>query len=310
MNLRQLEAFNTVMMTGSASQAAEILHISQPGISSLIIKLEKHLGVALFERTKGRLIPTPEALYLVHEVKTVFDNISNITHAMKNVQTLSHWSLSIACLPGPSGYIVPNIISRYIEDKQGTKVSIQTLYSHEVREWVESHKHDIGLAERSQGFNNLSVDPIDLDCVCALPISHPLTRLSQITVKDLDNVPMITLQPNNMTNQALRRLFSESSVRMDVRCETHVFMSALSMVECGMGVAIVDPAAAYTYAMQREQNSKIVFRPFFPKITFKMGVMYPKHNSVSVLTKQFGAMLKSEIMNMNDISVYQPSKIY
>ena len=304
LNLRQLEAFNTVMLTGSVSQAGDILHISQPGVSSLIIKLEKQLGVALFERKKGRLLPTPEALYLAQEVKAIFDNISNITHAMENVQTLNHWSLRIACLPGPSLFLVPNIISRFIGDRQGIKISIQTLYSHETREWVESRKHDIGLIERSPSDINLNVDPVDLECVCALPIGHPLAKLSIITAKDLDNVPMITMQPNNMINQELRKVFSETGSRANVKCETRLFMSALSLVECGMGVAIVDPTSAYTYVMQKENNSRIVFRPFEPKVQFKLGVMYPTGNPVSQTTKKFGEMLKGELIRLNDINTY------
>ncbi|WP_160018317.1 LysR family transcriptional regulator, partial [Raoultella sp. 18093] len=66
MNLRQIEAFRAVMVTGSVSGAARLLHVSVPPISRLLSHTESRLGFALFERIKGRLHPTAEArrLYL------------------------------------------------------------------------------------------------------------------------------------------------------------------------------------------------------------------------------------------------------
>lgn len=301
LNLRQLEAFNTVMTTGSVSQAAELLHISQPGVSSLIIKLEKHLEVSLFERRKGRLVPTPEAQYLSQEVKAIFDNIQNISHAMRNVQTLNQWQLRIACFPGPSLFVVPNIIADFIGEQQDVKVSIQTLYSHEVIEWVENHKHNIGLAEIQPEPANLEIDPIDLDCICALPKTHPLAQKEIIHVSDLDGENLVGLQPSNMTSQALRRALIEANCTANVRFETQVFASALSFVERGLGIAVVEPISAYTHKTQ-QPTSQIVYRPFQPNIKFKMGVFYPKNQPVFQSTKAFGQFLKQEILRLNDLS--------
>ncbi|CAJ3076526.1 LysR family transcriptional regulator [Burkholderia pseudomallei] len=61
LNLRQIEVFRAIMLTGSISGAAKLLHVSQPAVSRLISYAEQRLGLALFERIKGRLYPTPEA---------------------------------------------------------------------------------------------------------------------------------------------------------------------------------------------------------------------------------------------------------
>ena len=70
MNLRQLEAFRAVMLSGSVTQAAAALHISQPAVSKLLADLEYHLGFPLFVRSKGvALTVTPEADVFFHEVE-------------------------------------------------------------------------------------------------------------------------------------------------------------------------------------------------------------------------------------------------
>ena len=52
MNLRQLEAFRAVMLTGSVTQAAQSMHLSQPAVSKLIADLEYTVGFKLFVRAK------------------------------------------------------------------------------------------------------------------------------------------------------------------------------------------------------------------------------------------------------------------
>ena len=61
MKFRQMECFRELMVAGTVTAAAKALGISQPSASSLITNLERELGFALFKRTKGRLVPTPEA---------------------------------------------------------------------------------------------------------------------------------------------------------------------------------------------------------------------------------------------------------
>ena len=58
MNLRQLEAFQATMRSGSITGAANLLHISQPSVSRLIAELELSLGFQLFSRTGHGLVST------------------------------------------------------------------------------------------------------------------------------------------------------------------------------------------------------------------------------------------------------------
>ena len=67
--LRDFEIFRTVMTSGSASKAAALLGISQPGVSQCLRKLETRAGLALFQRVRGRLVPTPEAQALHAEIE-------------------------------------------------------------------------------------------------------------------------------------------------------------------------------------------------------------------------------------------------
>lgn len=57
-NLRHIEIFHAVMTAGNLTEAARLLHTSQPTVSRELARFEKVLGLTLFERTRGRLHPT------------------------------------------------------------------------------------------------------------------------------------------------------------------------------------------------------------------------------------------------------------
>ena len=61
MRLRHIEIFHAIYTTGSITNAAKILHVSQPSVSKVLSHAEMQLGFNLFDRVKGRLIPTEEA---------------------------------------------------------------------------------------------------------------------------------------------------------------------------------------------------------------------------------------------------------
>ncbi len=68
-NLRHIEIFHAVMTTGNLTEAARMLHTSQPTVSRELARFEKVLGLQLFERTRGRLQPTVQGLRLFEEVQ-------------------------------------------------------------------------------------------------------------------------------------------------------------------------------------------------------------------------------------------------
>ena len=65
MKLKHLEIFHAVMLAGTISGAARLLHLTQPAATQALQSAERQLGYALFTRQKNRLVPTAEAQALI-----------------------------------------------------------------------------------------------------------------------------------------------------------------------------------------------------------------------------------------------------
>ncbi|MDP6969469.1 MAG: LysR substrate-binding domain-containing protein [Gammaproteobacteria bacterium] len=299
MNLRHMEAFRAVMLTGSVSQAANQLFKSQPAVSMMISSLEKDIGFQLFERRKKRLYPTPEANYVYHEVEAIFTRINDVSQTVKDIQNKQYGFLRIGSMPGPSSFFMTDLIADFLEQHPKVRASLQTRTSEDVKEWVASAQYDLGLAEITDKDPAIEKETFALACVCALPADHPLADSQVITPALLDNEPMITLHPDHVTFHALQQLFGAGGHQMNVRLQTRFFIPALRFVERGLGVCIMDPISVSSYC-SFAQPGKIVFRPFTPEILFKFGILYPADRPRSQITQAVAEQLRKRIQAIEE----------
>ncbi len=288
MKYRQLQAFRAVIITGTVTQAAESLGISQPAISNLIVTLEHQLGFSLFERRKGRLYPTPDAKYLYEDVERALSGFDKVTQTAKDIRELKTGTLSIACMPGLSLGFLPKVVAEFLDDRPKVTVSLQTRSSQKVQEWIAAQLFDVGLAELPIDHTGIESELLSFDCVCVLPENHSLAVKAIITPKDLDGLPFISLARDHMTFFRIKNAFSKAGAKRNIRVETQLFAPACSLVARGAGVSIIDPITAADY-----HNRGVVIRPFRPCIPFEIGILWPALQPRSALVEAFITLLKA-----------------
>lgn len=287
MNFRQLQAFKAVMNEGTLTQAAEVMAVTQPAISSLIANLQQSVGFPLFKRHKSRIHPTPEAQRFYEEVEKVLSAVETATRSAKVIRDLDLGYLRIASMPGLSLVFLPRVVARFVENRPGVMVALQTRSSVQVIQWIGAQLYDLGLAELPVDDPAVDVESFSMDCVCVLPEDHPLTAHKVITPSLLDGVPFISLSRDHMTHFRLKEAFEAAKIVWQPRFECQLFAPACSLVAAGAGVSVIDPVTAADY-----EGRGIVVRPFEPRIPFDIGILYPGMRPGSRLAREFSALLK------------------
>ena len=113
LNLRDVEVFHAVMMTGGVSRAAGLLETSQPTVSRTIAKLETTCGFRLFDRVRGRLTPTREGQLLFAEVKANLVGLDRLKQTAVRIRELGDGVIRVASLAARGHGIVPRAIARF-----------------------------------------------------------------------------------------------------------------------------------------------------------------------------------------------------
>lgn len=290
LQFRQIQAFHSIMETGTVTQAAKRLGISQPGVSNLIASLEHQLGFELFTRISGRLQPTPEAYRLASTTETVITGFEQVNRQASAIRNLDIGKLDIASLPELSMAFIPKAIREFVADKPDINISFQTRSSTTIQELVSAHAVEIGVAEAPIEHDNLAAETFSYECFCVLPADHELATKAVISPEDLHGAPLITLGPYHLTYHRLREIFTDRQCVWNDRCQTRLFHTALTFVQAGLGVALIDP---FTIDFQPLDN--IVVRKFEPAVAFDLAIIWPTNKPVSNLGYAFIQQLKTQM---------------
>ncbi|WRK52407.1 LysR family transcriptional regulator [Coprobacillaceae bacterium CR2/5/TPMF4] len=100
--LYQLEQLVTIAKAGTISKAAEILLISQPGLTRSIQRLEDELGLKLFDRKKNKITLNDNGIMAVEYAKKILDETDKMVKQLQSYD-LSKRTISIgSCAPAPN----------------------------------------------------------------------------------------------------------------------------------------------------------------------------------------------------------------
>jgi DNA-binding transcriptional LysR family regulator len=112
MDVRQLRCFDAVLTTGAMTLAAELLGLAQPTVSITIQQLEKEIGFSLFHRSKGRLVPTPEAYWFHQATKEALDGVARNKASQSGASFYSVLSCNFVAIDACVNFRLSSRISR------------------------------------------------------------------------------------------------------------------------------------------------------------------------------------------------------
>lgn len=145
MRIKHIEVFNAIMLTGSVSGAARLLHVSQPAVTQVLQHAELQLGYALFERQANRLVPTREAKALHPEVTRLMSQLEVVRRMSKALAQGESESLRVLIVPSLAVSLLPDALRVFRERYPETAVTIRTMHSTEVAQAVALQEGDIGI---------------------------------------------------------------------------------------------------------------------------------------------------------------------
>jgi len=145
MRLRHIEVFHAIYSTGSITNAAKFLNVSQPSVSKVLAHAEIQLGFKLFDRVKGRLIATSEADLLFVEADRIYQQIGTINDMAENIQNNDMGEVSVAISPALGFDIMPSAITQFRDKHPNTTFDIKTIHNDDVLTHLLRHKSDVAI---------------------------------------------------------------------------------------------------------------------------------------------------------------------
>ena len=291
LNLRQIEAFRAVMVTGSVTKAAEMMHVTQPAVSRLIADFELAVRFKLFDRAHRRLTPTPECHALFAEIQRTFAGVDHIARAADAIRNMQRGHLGIVSMPIASTTFLPDVISRFSKDYPDISISLWTWPRDQALEWIASQQYDLGVLTLPVADPCLKVEPFPPSAaVCVLPKKHHLSKKSAIEADDLRNESFISLTTGSSFRHDVDRVFDERGVKRTMKVEARSAAAICSLVQRNVGVSILGPIAVYGRSMDR-----LTVRAFKPEIPFHAGIVYQPNIPLSAVARHFADICHDQV---------------
>lgn len=280
LKVRQLEVFRAVMETGSVTAAAARLHCTQPAVSVALSKFEKSAGLTLFDRDRGRFVPTPEGEALYVEVERGLLGLGRIASKANELRAGRVGHLSV----GTDGAItlVADVVARFQQQQHDVTIDLYLRPSKEIVNWIANHQLDVGIIEGTASWPGVAFEPFVQTCVCLLPENHPLAEKSTISVRDLGGQPLIGIADHHPVDVLLAEQFTAYGVRPTKRINAEYFEMSKQLVRHGAGIGVVGVGSH-----EGDLADGIVARPFDEPITYDMSIVTPARPGPAAVTRLF-----------------------
>lgn len=270
MNFKQLEAFQAIMAGGSTIAAAERMGLSQSAVSRLLAQLEEDLGLRLFIREKGRLVPTREAQTLLQDASGLVDSVQCFRRHSEQLRLggFKRRLLKVGLPSTLATYLMPAIAQRFMREHPDVVLEVLSGSYAETERAILSREADVGLVRLPMEMPGLQANAcLESDAVCIMPRGHALESKDAVEPLDLDDVPLVLLGRQRTIRHEIDMAFRQARVPPRIAIEVHSVGVACSLVAQGLGVSIVNALlASYCTGMA------FTTRPFRPRISYQLGI--------------------------------------
>ena len=247
MNLQLIRYLREAARRGlNLTQAARVLHTSQPGLSKAIRELEDELGVQVFVRQGKRLTAITdegrEVLAIAERLLTEADNLRAVGRELLGVDA---GVLRLAATHTQARYVLPPAVVRLREAYPGVRLQLRQGTPAQIVAMLRAGDADLGLATELLGrVEELESEPLFTwhHCVIA-PVGHPLHRARRLGLPELARHPLITYDAQFAGRGGIDAAFAAAGLTPEIVLEAADADVIKAYTALGLGVGIVTEMA-------------------------------------------------------------------
>ena len=291
MNLRQIEIFHAVYVSGSITVAARALHVSQAAVSKTLRHAEDQVGFALFRRQKGRLVPTPEAHLLFREVDEVYQRVGSLKLSIKNLRAGGEGRLRLAVLPSLGLAVTPAAIATFRAANPRVTFDVQTLDHADILRCLYERESDLAVGFVAPNHPRLKSMQIGSGELVLLHRQGAFTGSAARTdIRKLGDRDYISLTGSGPIGALLSAELERLNVKVNEIASVRTFYVAAALVRHGVGVSVVDEFTARATMMP-----DLTYRRLSPRIAFGVHCIWLEEQPPSRVCQRFIAELRKHL---------------
>ncbi|MCG2585156.1 LysR family transcriptional regulator [Massilia sp. TS11] len=278
MRLRHIEVFHAIMQVGTISGAAQVLHISQPAVTKVLQHCELQLGMPLFERVRGKLYPKPEAHRLFAETEKLNRDLQGIRRLAANLKGSAVETVRVCATPTLAMSVLPDALHSWRAGFPETRCELSTQHTSEIVNALRLAEADIGLSLQDPRHPGIVAEAIahgQMTVIAPAGTWSAAECSTPLTAEGLTG-ELIGLADQDPLGEMVNAACDAQGQHPLYRTVVQTYQIARSLVEAGMGMAVVDPFTAAS-----AHPDKVQKRVFAPAIAVQLFLLTSSHSPLS-----------------------------
>ncbi len=266
MTLTELRYIVAVARERHFGRAAEASFVSQPTLSVAVKKLEDELGVTLFERSSGEVVPTLIGARIVEQAQRVLEQAGAIKEIAKSGKDPLQGPLKLGVIYTIAPYLLPQLVRQLHRSAPQMPLLLQENYTDRLRELLKQGDIDcavLALPFEEPGF---AIEPVyDETFVVAVPRAHAWAKRKSVAAHELKREHMVLLGPGHCFRDHVLEVcpdagrYAADAEGIQKTFEGSSLETIRQMVASGVGITVL-PASSVPLRLPR--GSLLVYVPF------------------------------------------------
>ncbi|MBJ9981579.1 LysR family transcriptional regulator [Bacillus sp. S70] len=260
MNVDILKIFVTVVEQKHFSRAAELLNLSQPGVSMHIRNLENEFGTTLIQRSPKHVQVTEAGNILYIHAKQMLSLYEEAKQEINELHNVVTGTLRIGASFTIGEYLLPKILANYANENPHVEVHTFISNTEDVLQSLRSNQIDIGLVEGQVIYADVDVETFMQDEMkLVVPPNHPLLRTNEINESTLQDQVWVLRESGSGTRAYSDRFIHQHHLKMKRFFTFSSIQSVKEAVSAGLGIAILSD-----WTVRKELLAKELFHVEVP----------------------------------------------
>jgi DNA-binding transcriptional LysR family regulator len=295
-SLTSLIVFSQVVKCRSFSKAADILFMTQPGVSGHIAQLEAQTGLTLIKRDRGTFDLTREGRIIyryAERIEKIARELEDNLRATKPDATLS---LRLGTTVNYARKIMPYILGGFQRKNPDIRIKLDAGSSIEMEKSLLSGQNDVVIVAYRHTSNKIQAFPfVREELVLIASKNHPLARRSAVSLSDVSPYPFVIREEGSATRSVVLAAFSQMDISPSVLIEVNSTEFIKEWVAQDKGLSILIRRAVEG----DEDDRSLTVVPLMEPLSLEVSVLYAKSKKHNPSIRRFIGYLE-ELMTSPD----------
>lgn len=241
LNYHHLRVLHAVAGTGTFSEAAERLAISQPAVSMQIRRLEEEMGLALVEFRGRQTYLTEAGRTLAGYAEKIFMLSEEAETALQKLKGVITGELLLGGSSTPGAYLLPGLIGDFSRRWPGVRVRLRIANTGDIGDDLLKRTLDLALVGAAPQSGDFEMKPVFPDQIVFVACPrHPLCNAAQVSWQQIAAEPMIMREHGSSTRRLLEQCIDERGLGpIKIAMELGSVEAIKKAVAAGLGIAAI-----------------------------------------------------------------------